>query len=475
MTTLANSQVASQVTPVFSAILGCLVLGESWLVPEMLTTVATAVGVCLVFQPAFIFGKKGDDTADDGADDAASAASTADGATSDLGIALGLIGSLCSSLAYCMIRLMGTSTPVPFPKLMLVQAIAQVTLSVPCHYLTGQIWAVPDVYQAMMLLGCALLGFCGQLCMTIGMMNSKAASSSLMRQTGIVYAFVYDALLVPGESIALSSCLGAAIITGSTAWLAFSKSSASPVSMETKLSPLSTDDTDDAEETRGGAGGGAGLPQRRGRQRSGTPEEGEALTALEAEARGTAQEGSPADPASRTGKPSPLSTPSKALKAAPSSSGSYSQAACDDHDDARAADAKVEVGAEEEEDRPFPEFGFLWGERPGHVGPEGPGEDDPWAQATWDDDDTSRGGGMQAVRSTLQRLVPPSFGKSYQKLMQRAGSAECPGDTASASSRHDKHGEGGDVELSDVAALGEAAPVLSEDPYAFEDEEMEFA
>jgi hypothetical protein len=32
--------------------------------------------------------------------------------------------------------------------------------------------------------------------MTVGMQRTKAASASVMRQTGIVFAFLYDALLV---------------------------------------------------------------------------------------------------------------------------------------------------------------------------------------------------------------------------------------------------------------------------------------
>ena len=36
--------------------------------------------------------------------------------------------------------------------------------------------------------------------MTIGMQRVKAASGSLMRQSGIVYAFIYQLLLVPSEA-----------------------------------------------------------------------------------------------------------------------------------------------------------------------------------------------------------------------------------------------------------------------------------
>jgi len=458
MTTLANSQVASQVTPVFSAILGCVVLGEPWLLPEFFATVATAIGVCLVFQqPAFIFGDRGsggDSSGDGGGGDGLDT-------TSQLGIGFGLIGSFCASLAYCMIRLMGTTTPVPFPKLMFVQAMAQFFFSIPCVTLTNQQWTVPDTRQALMLLAGASLGFCGQLCMTIGMMNSKAASSSLMRQTGVVYAFMFDALLVPGESISLWSCLGALVITASTASLAYAKSSSTPPAAHTPLSTAEVHALSRAEDEGGSAGKPPGV---------GGPD-GDAPTAA-AEAPGDPKEGKSSPLGSPTG------VPTKARKSPhqAGSSGQYARAACDEADEALAEDSAVEIAEDEPPLPPLPEFGFQWGERLESRGRKLP-EDDPWAHgATWDDDDSSRGGRLQVVKSTLQRLVPPSFGSRYQRLMQGAGSGsdDASGGRSGGTPTGGRGGEveWGDVQLSDAGEAGQAVP---KNPYAFEDDGVEFA
>jgi len=43
---------------------------------------------------------------------------------------------------------------------------------------------------------CPLCGWAFKVCMTMGMQRAKTASASVMRQTGIVFAFIYDALLV---------------------------------------------------------------------------------------------------------------------------------------------------------------------------------------------------------------------------------------------------------------------------------------
>lgn len=60
--------------------------------------------------------------------------------------------------------------------------------------------------------------------MTIGMQRVKAASGSLMRQSGIVYAFIYQLLLVPSEALTLPTCIGAVVITLSVSLLAYWKS-----------------------------------------------------------------------------------------------------------------------------------------------------------------------------------------------------------------------------------------------------------
>jgi drug/metabolite transporter (DMT)-like permease len=177
LTSLANSQVASQMTPVWSALLGRACLGEPWEQAEVLATAASVIGVCLVFQPAFLFGADpshdnfsaagggaGAVSSSSGNDDAAFAAALAANATdattplaptlaasssaasssaSDdaLGVLFALLGSLCAAGAYVLIRLSGTlaAAPMPFPKLMLAQALGQFLWSGPSLWATHQV------------------------------------------------------------------------------------------------------------------------------------------------------------------------------------------------------------------------------------------------------------------------------------------------------------------------------------------------
>lgn len=81
-----------------------------------------------------------------------------------------------------------------------------------------------------MLAACGFLGFSSQVCMTIGMQNSKSATGSLMRQSGIVFAFAFQVMFVPEEGISLSTIVGALIITSAMIMLGVWKSREEEVS-----------------------------------------------------------------------------------------------------------------------------------------------------------------------------------------------------------------------------------------------------
>jgi drug/metabolite transporter (DMT)-like permease len=126
-TTLANSFVAMQSTPVFTAILSRIFLGEPWQSAEMVVVVAAAIGVCLMVQPDFLFAGVDDDawTADLGGrggeeEEAISSSSSSSSSRAGspsrkdntLGVIFALIGSLGQAGAYVMIRIMGTRVKV---------------------------------------------------------------------------------------------------------------------------------------------------------------------------------------------------------------------------------------------------------------------------------------------------------------------------------------------------------------------------
>ena len=113
-TSLANSQVTAQTTPVFTAILSSVFLREPWRVPEIMATIAATVGVLLVFQPTFIFGGRINSAEDEDGEDLNKDV---------LGIVFALIGALGAAGAYIMIRVTGTTVSIPWPKLMLAQYV----------------------------------------------------------------------------------------------------------------------------------------------------------------------------------------------------------------------------------------------------------------------------------------------------------------------------------------------------------------
>lgn len=113
-----------QTTPVWAAFFAVAILGEKWHRTEQLATLLTLFGVLLIFKPPFIFGEHA------GGD-------TAGGENDVLGIIMGLCGSFSAGGAYVLIRMMGTKVKVPWPKMMLAQAIGQIVLALPTLFATG--------------------------------------------------------------------------------------------------------------------------------------------------------------------------------------------------------------------------------------------------------------------------------------------------------------------------------------------------
>jgi|MDSY01.1.fsa_nt_gb hypothetical protein len=63
-----------------------------------------------------------------------------------------------------MIRVTGTTVNIPWPKLMLAQAVGQFTFSVPAVFLVPQqTWLGPTTTQTLYLAACGVLGFLSQV------------------------------------------------------------------------------------------------------------------------------------------------------------------------------------------------------------------------------------------------------------------------------------------------------------------------
>lgn len=198
---------------VFQSILAYLLLGEPWLLIEIIATAISIFGVVLIAQPAFFahlfsvislfMGMKPALNDADAEDDGSESVPTENGfgldenamtlsATEDLdqaGVIYGLLAAFLTACAYVTIRMTGPSrvryassksccsmlvpsddTSIPCPNVVFAASISQLILSIPCMLLSSkEEFNLSLSYSGWALLvGVAVIGTWSQLALTAG-------------------------------------------------------------------------------------------------------------------------------------------------------------------------------------------------------------------------------------------------------------------------------------------------------------------
>lgn len=146
-------------SPVLAAILGYVILGEPWRLPEFCSTLVSMTGVVLIAKPHFIFDHLGS------LGQTGAVAPRSD----SLGPVFGLLAAFSAGSAFVMVRLLGTSAKMPWANVGFATALAQVILSVPVLFVSGQKATLDlGVFEWSLLLIGGVTGTVSQLAMTIG-------------------------------------------------------------------------------------------------------------------------------------------------------------------------------------------------------------------------------------------------------------------------------------------------------------------
>eukprot|EP01041_Mallomonas_annulata_P005893 gene5893-11900_t len=197
---LGDATVLLMLSPLFASIGSYLLLGEEWLLSERMATVISLAGVVLVVKPTVIFGSPDSGT---------------DTPVSVVGVILGLSGALVAGAVFIILRMLGTSSKMPWPNVCLVQGIGQILLAPPSLFITGEEFSFsPSSTQLNLMLIAAFIGTFSQVAMTIGMQREKSALAGAMRMSDVVFGFIWQKMLTDDE-INLLSLLGAALIVSS--------------------------------------------------------------------------------------------------------------------------------------------------------------------------------------------------------------------------------------------------------------------
>jgi drug/metabolite transporter (DMT)-like permease len=200
---MGDATTLTMLSPMFATLFSWYVLREQWRLGEMISSLVAVVGVCLVGRPAFIFGQNE--------------------AADSTGVVYALLAAVFAGLAYTCVRMLGTTSKMPWANVCFAQAIGQAVLSPPSLTLSGQTFRFDMGLTVFGLIFTAgFIGAWSQISMTIGMQREKSALATGMRMSDVLFGFIWQALFTH-EPVSSLSIVGAMLVTLSVVGLVLSK------------------------------------------------------------------------------------------------------------------------------------------------------------------------------------------------------------------------------------------------------------
>lgn len=189
---LAEAAVIHHVSPILTAVVAAIWLGER-LEPRVIGGMALALlGVALIAQPAALFG--------------------ADAARAALPwryVLVGLLGALFASFAYVTVRRLGASEP----PILVVFWFPAISVPVSLPFAVSE-WVEPDLIGWLLLLGVGTSTQIAQLALTKGLAREAAGRATAVGYLQIAFAAIFGVVLfghVPGPW----TWAGMALVVGS--------------------------------------------------------------------------------------------------------------------------------------------------------------------------------------------------------------------------------------------------------------------
>ncbi|EAU89555.1 hypothetical protein CC1G_02444 [Coprinopsis cinerea okayama7 len=212
---LSDATVLQFLSPVFTAIVGALLLKESFTLKQAFAGVVSMAGVILIARPAAIFGPHvGLGPQED-----------APQTTSDRAIAvfIALVGVVGATGAYISLRAIGKRAHPIQP--LTSHAGQSALVGALGMYITGERFVLPASKAWLAMFG--LMGFFGmiaQILLTLGFQREAAGKGSMAIYTQIVFATIFERVFFDAVP-PLLSVLGTVLIISSAVYLALLKES----------------------------------------------------------------------------------------------------------------------------------------------------------------------------------------------------------------------------------------------------------
>ncbi len=196
---LGDATLLQYTNPVFATLIAAVWVGERIGITEMVSLVASLVGVILITRPAFLFGSHGSTIVPYHA-------------------AIALFGAICSGAAYAAVRKMASREHPA----VIVFYLPLVTLPLAIPFALAA-WTPPTALQWLLLIAVGVSTQIAQVYMTKGLHAETAARATTTGYLQIVFAGLWGALILH-ELPSLWTIAGASVIIGSTLLLALGKS-----------------------------------------------------------------------------------------------------------------------------------------------------------------------------------------------------------------------------------------------------------
>ncbi|KAF2415414.1 hypothetical protein EJ08DRAFT_601093 [Tothia fuscella] len=213
---LAEATVFRFLVPIVTAWACSLLLRTSFTWKELTAGIVALLGVVIIAQPAAIFGHTPDTPHTGTPIDAVTPRQRI------LAIAISVLGVLGASGAYTMIRVIGSRAHalISVNYFALVSTIGSTLILLLTPSLS---FILPHGFREwalLILLG--ILGFILQFLLTAGLQLDKSSKATSMLYTQIIFALAFD-WGIWGVLPGMWSCIGGAIVIGSTLWSALQK------------------------------------------------------------------------------------------------------------------------------------------------------------------------------------------------------------------------------------------------------------
>jgi len=211
---VADATVLTDLTPLTTAVAGCLLLKEGYSMKQAVAAVGSLLGVVLIARPPFLFGSVGADPHGHHLPEVTPAQRL---------VAVGacMISVLGSTGAYTSIRAIGKRAHpmhvMTFFSLWstIIAALGMVVAKIPVVYPKSWTWA-------LLLFMIGVFGFIAQTLLTLGLQREAVSRGVIGVYVQVLFAVVLERLLF-GVTPSLLSVLGAAIIISSAICVVLTK------------------------------------------------------------------------------------------------------------------------------------------------------------------------------------------------------------------------------------------------------------